>query len=1076
VPRPNGSRVARTLGPFVNVVASPTNGRIDFGSHAAYAVGAAGSIVTWVRVLEHDPGDHRIVAFTVVPGSANDQFEVVRGGSSLVVYRFNGGIFQGSPVNVPNAFPIGELACVVVAWTTSEMRVYVNGVMVALAAVAWPAFTGTPALTLGNMTRAPSQPARAAMGGELYLYARQLTRREVEAHYFDGEVPEGPVSAWGPTGWPGQGTTVALTKGAGNAGTIVSGVVLNERAAAAPRERAARATCAKFGLVGVGSSGGWIVADTAEHRPTNFTIECRLRFDSHASGGGSGYRGIITKTTSIAWGDGWGLVEVANAGAGIRNLRLFIGSYGAGTTFMLSPHGREAHVVATHDGTTARVYVDGALVGSWTQALTQVAVPMRIGHGYNGTGGYPFDGTIRDVRYYSRALNEAEVRDRAERDADIRAGLLGAWHLDETPRQGTSSPIAAAVAKDRIGGASATWDNSVLVVDAEDLTVAEPRLITACLPQNAAASSTAKTAVLSSGAGSFTIAFDYLVVDGRAQTNVALQCSDVGYATDGWLLNQWGTSLLPYLKAAGFLANLANVFVLGRWQRIVCVFDRAAERLTVYRDGLPVAGVAALAASWGTLAATPAMLVGAAAVGRSISRIRYHRSRAWTPAEVLADARGVDVDATSYWPISVFGSDSTRDVIGGADFASLTAQQAGPGFAYEPDADLLPSQDITDAIAWVSKGAAVTRAKVAGGDLFGGPAYSLVSTAVTSAFVVEQAVPGYSTNRRMRLEVDFKYDSCTWVTLTANTGGTTRYFNVQTGTAGSGNSLASSVTALGDGWYRCAMEYLESDATSGGSGGGTVRIYLASADGNVVVTGTGAERVTIGRQRVRQAQNRSAPACANPNVGVRTPLAGFAAPNYVAGSAIGVTTDLSMRVRVRIDNPTTTGGPLRMMSVGEYPNGALLTWEIGAATPRLGLYWLGQTVTLVSAVPGIALPTSKWCDVVATFNRTTRVASVFVDSVLVATGTFAGAMGDLVAQAPTLGRAVGGEAVASYARARWYGRALTQGDVEALYRGEEVSGCVISWDLNEGAGTTVADRCGGNTGTFGGSLMAWLTE
>jgi hypothetical protein len=67
------------------------------------------------------------------------------------------------------------------------------------------------------------------------------------------------------------------------------------------------------------------------------------------------------------------------------------------------------HVVATYDGTTIKLYVNGQLEGS-KAANFQIAandVPLSIG---SGDGGYRgMKGAVDDVRIYSRALSAAEV-------------------------------------------------------------------------------------------------------------------------------------------------------------------------------------------------------------------------------------------------------------------------------------------------------------------------------------------------------------------------------------------------------------------------------------------------------------------------------------------------------------------------------------------------------------------------------------------------------------------------------------------------------------------------------------------
>jgi len=68
------------------------------------------------------------------------------------------------------------------------------------------------------------------------------------------------------------------------------------------------------------------------------------------------------------------------------------------------------HVVATYDGVTMRLYVDGADIGT----TTSVAQPLdnvdgNVHLGFLGSGVFPLQGKIYKVSVYNRALTPAEV-------------------------------------------------------------------------------------------------------------------------------------------------------------------------------------------------------------------------------------------------------------------------------------------------------------------------------------------------------------------------------------------------------------------------------------------------------------------------------------------------------------------------------------------------------------------------------------------------------------------------------------------------------------------------------------------
>lgn len=122
---------------------------------------------------------------------------------------------------------------------------------------------------------------------------------------------------------------------------------------------------------------------------------------------------IISKATGTAEQDHvWMLSTYAiSGGIGLR-FRL---ETGTNTTTLIASSGvltagQWAHVAATYDGTTMRLYLNGVLVGSTakTGAVASSAADAWIGDNPPG-GGRAFDGLIDEVRIYSRALTQEEL-------------------------------------------------------------------------------------------------------------------------------------------------------------------------------------------------------------------------------------------------------------------------------------------------------------------------------------------------------------------------------------------------------------------------------------------------------------------------------------------------------------------------------------------------------------------------------------------------------------------------------------------------------------------------------------------
>jgi len=72
------------------------------------------------------------------------------------------------------------------------------------------------------------------------------------------------------------------------------------------------------------------------------------------------------------------------------------------------------HMAATWDGSMMRLYKNGVEVGSLAKGgtlSTDATVNVSIGNQPAGTGDRPFDGLIDEVRIYSYALSEAQIKD-----------------------------------------------------------------------------------------------------------------------------------------------------------------------------------------------------------------------------------------------------------------------------------------------------------------------------------------------------------------------------------------------------------------------------------------------------------------------------------------------------------------------------------------------------------------------------------------------------------------------------------------------------------------------------------------
>jgi hypothetical protein len=149
------------------------------------------------------------------------------------------------------------------------------------------------------------------------------------------------------------------------------------------------------------------------------------------------------------------------------------------------PRGEWHHVAATYDGTTWRLYVDGALDGEATANAMPRADsvhPFAIATAMSSTGvatGF-LHGAIDELRVWNRARAADEIADGMYRTIGMGDGLVARWSFDV-------GGVDPAIADDSIGTAPAALVGATL--DAEDVTLDRGKapVVAAVVPEDGAA-------------------------------------------------------------------------------------------------------------------------------------------------------------------------------------------------------------------------------------------------------------------------------------------------------------------------------------------------------------------------------------------------------------------------------------------------------------------------------------------------------------------------------------------------------------------------------------------------------------
>ncbi len=191
-------------------------------------------------------------------------------------------------------------------------------------------------------------------------------------------------------------------------------------------------------------TGGVSMGPAPDLGASRFTLEAWVRRDGdgrEASTGVGGIRHVPIITKGRGESDGTNVdcnyalgfvgevlgVDFEDAATGANHPLL-------GTTQI--PRGRWTHVAATFDGSALRLYVYGRLDAERAETATPRFDSIQhfgLGVALNSTGvrAGALLGALDEVRVYTRALSQAELRAQLDTTAPSLLGLAGHFHLDE---------------------------------------------------------------------------------------------------------------------------------------------------------------------------------------------------------------------------------------------------------------------------------------------------------------------------------------------------------------------------------------------------------------------------------------------------------------------------------------------------------------------------------------------------------------------------------------------------------------------------------------------------------------------
>jgi RHS repeat-associated protein len=143
------------------------------------------------------------------------------------------------------------------------------------------------------------------------------------------------------------------------------------------------------------------VPDSPALDPARLTIEAWVNSDQGNDGA------VVMKTSSNQLNDGYGIYYNAYNAA----IYFFLNAFGGQKSVTVAapvPMGKWTYVVATYDGTAARLYVNGKPAAStpYSGPIVQSSQPLLIG---SGPGTSPWRGSLDEVAIYDTALTADQV-------------------------------------------------------------------------------------------------------------------------------------------------------------------------------------------------------------------------------------------------------------------------------------------------------------------------------------------------------------------------------------------------------------------------------------------------------------------------------------------------------------------------------------------------------------------------------------------------------------------------------------------------------------------------------------------
>lgn len=594
---------------------------ITFGAHATYKLNTAGGMSVWCRRGAWRTDGENVMELYGTGGYV--RISMTGSVMSLTAFANSSTIASTTYTIVSGARE--QWHNVVVTWDSSSMDVYLDTTRVInVVGDKQLSFSANPTFFVGAGNAAGSGFFFDGYTTRAALYNAKLSQSDVNK-IWNTESPSSEVSAWDYTNI--TGSTLTLTRGSGNNGTIIQGSIVDD-VPIRPRQKIRNTPYAvglttgliqsssNSGISGSGAwtMGGWILINKVNGSATGYD----LAFATSGGGTACPYVGIENGSFSLG----------------------YTGFISTSTVKAANYIGKWAHLAGSYSGGAAgtfRLYLNGRQIHSQTIAGTPSLVngPFLLNN-YLSSSTYQLYANFAEVFWATSALSETEIFNLAYGIAT--PTLAGYWKLDE----GSGS-----VATDSSGSGnngtifSGTWTGQNVPATA--------RLVQQNYPYSVLFNGTTQYGTKASMAfGSATkLVWDGWVYPANSgTTSQVLTSSDISGQAFEIQYNNTAIGANAFVGLVG-VAGVYNYWATAKfppnqWYRLTVVYDStegATTRVKVYVNGR-LSGANSSANNVSPTFATQTLEMGARTSAAiywkgSIGPTRIYSGYAWTQSDVL---------------------------------------------------------------------------------------------------------------------------------------------------------------------------------------------------------------------------------------------------------------------------------------------------------------------------------------------------------------------------------------------------------------------------------------------------------